>query len=114
MIKYLGIRYLWADCLCIIQDDKADLEKEASRMADVYSNACLTIAVTRAKDCGEDFLHTRKAKDRRIISFEDEQGSFDLYFYCDDLTMSPGAMGHVDGHAKSRFHLHGLRPTSYS
>jgi hypothetical protein len=95
MTRYLGIRYLWADCLCIIQDDKADWEKEASRMADVYSNAYLTIAATRAKDCGEGFLHTRKTKDRRVVSFVDEQGPFDLYFYYDDLTMSPGAMGSV-------------------
>jgi hypothetical protein len=64
-------------------------------MADVYSNVYLTIAATRAKDCGEGFLHARKAKDQRIVSFEDEQGSFDLYFYYDDLTMSPGAMGSI-------------------
>lgn len=92
LTRYLGIRYLWADCLCIVQDDKADWEREASRMADVYSNAYLTLAATRASHCGEGFLHARKARERRVVSFADDEGSFDLYFYYDDLTMSPGAM----------------------
>ncbi|KAH8635787.1 hypothetical protein IG631_11188 [Alternaria alternata] len=92
LTRYLGIRYLWADCLCIIQDDTADWEREASRMADVYSNAYLTLAATRASHCGEGFLHARKVRERRVISFADEEGSFDLYFSYDDLTMSPGAM----------------------
>jgi hypothetical protein len=95
LVRYLGIRYLWADCLCIVQDDKADWEREASRMADVYSNAYLTIAATRASHCGEGFLHARKVKNRRVVSFADAEGSFDLYFYYDDLTMSPGSMGSV-------------------
>jgi hypothetical protein len=95
LVRYLGIRYLWADCLCIVQDDKADWEREASRMAVVYSNAYLTIAATRASHCGEGFLHARKVKDRRVVSFADAEGDFDLYFYYDDLTMSPGSMGSV-------------------
>ncbi|KAI4952331.1 hypothetical protein J4E91_002800 [Alternaria rosae] len=92
LTRYLGVRYLWADCLCIIQDDKADWEKEASRMADVYSNAYLTTAATRASHCGEGFLQPRKVKDRHVVTFADKEGSFDLYIYYDDLTMSPGSM----------------------
>jgi hypothetical protein len=95
LVRYLGIRYLWADCLCIVQDDKADWEREASRMADVYSNAYLTIAATRASHCGEGFLHARKVKDRRVVTFANAEGPYDLYFYYDDLTMSPGSMGSV-------------------
>jgi hypothetical protein len=49
--RELGIRYLWIDCLCIIQGDKDDWELESSRMADVYSNSYLNIAATEAKDC---------------------------------------------------------------
>lgn len=90
LVRYLGIRYVWADCLCIIQDDAADWEHEASRMADVYSNAYLTISAARANHCGEGFLNPRKTKDRDIAPFITEQGSFDLHFGYDDLTMSPG------------------------
>ena len=39
----LGVRYLWIDSLCIIQDSMSDWEQEATRMADVYENAFLTL-----------------------------------------------------------------------
>ena len=42
----LGLRYLWADSLCIVQDDDADWAFEASRMAEVYMNAHVTIAAS--------------------------------------------------------------------
>jgi hypothetical protein len=48
--KKFGIRYLWIDTLCIIQDDAADWEHESSKMGDVYSNAYLTIAASSSTD----------------------------------------------------------------
>jgi hypothetical protein len=90
LTRYLGIRYLWVDCLCIVQDDNADWEREASRMADVYSNAYLTLRATRASHCGEGFLHARKVGGRRVVSFADEEGSFDLYLSYDDAAPPPG------------------------
>jgi hypothetical protein len=95
LVRYLGLRYLWADCLCIVQDDKADWEHEAARMADVYSNAYLTIAAMRASHCDEGFLQPREAKDRAPITFIDSEGSFTLYFEYNDDTMSPGAPASV-------------------
>ncbi|GJD03653.1 heterokaryon incompatibility protein [Colletotrichum higginsianum] len=44
--RKLGIRYLWIDSLCIIQDDKGDWEKEAAQMVNVYRNSYATIAVS--------------------------------------------------------------------
>ncbi|KAK4207824.1 heterokaryon incompatibility protein-domain-containing protein [Rhypophila decipiens] len=42
--RALGIRYVWIDSLCIIQDDSADWAHESSRMADVYRRSYLTVA----------------------------------------------------------------------
>jgi hypothetical protein len=92
IVRYLGLDYLWADCLCIVQDDKDDWEHEAAHMADVYSNAYLTVAATRASHCGEGFLQPRKVNIGKQVHIEDQQGSFDLYFKYDDCTMSPGSM----------------------
>ncbi|PYH46396.1 uncharacterized protein BP01DRAFT_381450 [Aspergillus saccharolyticus JOP 1030-1] len=39
----LGIRYLWIDALCVIQDDPADREAELSKVAEIYRNASATI-----------------------------------------------------------------------
>ncbi|AEO57406.1 hypothetical protein MYCTH_2303536 [Thermothelomyces thermophilus ATCC 42464] len=53
--RALGIPYLWIDSLCIIQDDKADWNREAECMADVYGNATLTFSADAAPS-GEDGL----------------------------------------------------------
>ncbi|KAI9767487.1 MAG: hypothetical protein M1839_004498 [Geoglossum umbratile] len=50
LTRRLGIQYLWIDSLCIIQDDEADWEREASQMASVYGNSYLTIAASSASD----------------------------------------------------------------
>ena len=42
--RKLGIRYLWIDALCIVQDWDADWDREAARMAEVYANSVLTIS----------------------------------------------------------------------
>jgi hypothetical protein len=42
MTKHLGIRYIWIDALCIVQDDKLDWEKEVAHMHDVYASSFLT------------------------------------------------------------------------
>lgn len=46
----LGLEYLWIDSLCIIQDDLRDWEEEAAKMAAYFSNACITLAASAAKD----------------------------------------------------------------
>lgn len=42
----LGERYLWADRLCIIQDDAGDKENQIDAMGDIYSSAHLVLAIT--------------------------------------------------------------------
>jgi hypothetical protein len=43
----LGLRYLWIDSLCIVQDDLEDWASQASLMASIYTGSYLTIAATR-------------------------------------------------------------------
>jgi hypothetical protein len=95
MTRYLGIRYIWIDCLCIIQDDSADWQREAASMAGVYSNSWLTIAAARAADSSEGFLGPRKTVSMDGVSFEDDKGSFKVYFYSQDVSAMPGSMDSV-------------------
>ncbi|KAF1992807.1 heterokaryon incompatibility, partial [Amniculicola lignicola CBS 123094] len=53
--KKLGIRYIWIDSLCIIQDNIKDWGKEAARIKDVYSHAKFNISATSTM-LGEDGL----------------------------------------------------------
>lgn len=50
LTRAVGIRYLWIDSLCIIQDSNDDWEKEAATMGTVYARARLVIAATIGRD----------------------------------------------------------------
>ncbi|KAF2972794.1 hypothetical protein GQX73_g804 [Xylaria multiplex] len=57
--RALGIRYLWIDSLCIIQDDENDWLIEATKMEDVYSCAYVTIAASSTTSPFDGFLLER-------------------------------------------------------
>ena len=40
----LGVRYLWIDSLCIIQDQTEDWLKQAALMGNIYSGGLLNLA----------------------------------------------------------------------
>ncbi|KAF8865675.1 HET-domain-containing protein [Acephala macrosclerotiorum] len=46
----LGLRFLWVDTLCIVQDSQEDWKSESATMDAVYRNAIVTIAASSAKD----------------------------------------------------------------
>ncbi len=48
--RQLGLRYLWIDSLCIIQDSLRDWETEAAKMASIYQNSYVTVSATDASD----------------------------------------------------------------
>ncbi|KAI0967066.1 heterokaryon incompatibility protein-domain-containing protein [Xylaria arbuscula] len=59
IVRSLGLRYIWIDSLCILQDDAHDWEVEAARMADVYRNAHLVLGAARADSDIAGFLDYR-------------------------------------------------------
>jgi hypothetical protein len=59
----LDIRYIWIDSLCIVQDDLEDWEKEASKMATIYSSSYLTLSVLHAPDDQGGCLSNRYTSD---------------------------------------------------
>ncbi|KAG9192784.1 hypothetical protein G6011_11518 [Alternaria panax] len=55
----LELEYLWVDALCIIQDDNADKSVELARMADIYSEAHITLLASRSSGARDGFLNSR-------------------------------------------------------
>ena len=48
--RFLEVKYVWIDSLCIIQDDESDWQREASKMAEVYANSYLIVAASSSPD----------------------------------------------------------------
>lgn len=57
--RRLGIKYIWIDSLCIIQDDSRDWEVQAAQMASIYDGAYLTISATGSESGRDGCLGTR-------------------------------------------------------
>lgn len=60
--RSLGVKYLWVDAICIIQDDSNDWGKEIVQMADIYSSSVLTISAAQSKDAQGGILLDRPAE----------------------------------------------------
>jgi hypothetical protein len=52
----LGLRYLWIDAYCIIQDCERDKTREIRRMGEVYKNSYITIVAAGAASVKSGFL----------------------------------------------------------
>jgi hypothetical protein len=48
--RRFGVRFLWIDSLCILQDSVKDWEIESANMCKIYQNSHFTIAVAHARD----------------------------------------------------------------
>ncbi|PVH81233.1 HET-domain-containing protein [Cadophora sp. DSE1049] len=62
IVRALGVRFLWIDSLCIVQDDILDWKRESVRMAVIYSNSYINIAATGASDSRGGCLRPRSLK----------------------------------------------------
>lgn len=85
----LGLRFLWVDALCIIQDDQIQKEQEIAAMPNIYQNACVTISAARSKSCDEGFLHN-------IIAPGPAATAFKFLFYGPDCTVGSVICFHSD------------------
>jgi heterokaryon incompatibility protein (HET) len=64
--RNLGLQYLWADSMCIIQDSDDDKAYEIGKMERIYSNAYVTISASSSADCTVGFLRQREPTENRI------------------------------------------------
>lgn len=55
----LGVRYLWIDSLCIVQDDADDWQHESALMIDVYRNATCNISAAASSNSSEGLFLDR-------------------------------------------------------
>jgi hypothetical protein len=112
----LGLRYLWVDALCIIQDSMEDWLQEASRMSDVFRGAIVTIAVADADNHSEGIFRPRRARCVRpfwIPYFQatpyrdrihlDREGEFYVFPQTDVVSAGPRPKGTLDTRGWSEY-----------
>lgn len=60
--RRMGLKYLWIDSLCIIQDSRNDWERECAQMDGIFENSAFTIASLAASSPHDGFLnkHVRR------------------------------------------------------
>jgi hypothetical protein len=57
--RALGLKYIWIDAICIIQDDDLDMSAQLSQMAQVYHEAYLVISADSASSANDRLLKER-------------------------------------------------------
>ncbi|KEZ45493.1 hypothetical protein SAPIO_CDS1811 [Scedosporium apiospermum] len=55
IVRLLGLRYIWIDSLCIVQDSTEDWEAESAKMCRIYSGGFLTISALSSPNCAAGF-----------------------------------------------------------
>lgn len=86
LTRNLGLRYIWIDSLCIIQDDIQDWKNEAAKMADVYRNAYCTVAATGSHGDQEGMFVERGAQDVFRMRYDAHDVDLMVTYVDDDIS----------------------------
>jgi len=79
----LGVRYLWIDSLCIIQDDPHDWNVESKLMEQVFSSAYITLSASCSRGTSDGFLKPRH--DRQCVTARAQVEDKPWYYICDAI-----------------------------
>lgn len=79
IFRALGVRYVWVDSLCIVQDNEADWQAQSAQIDSIFANSCITIAVADDGSCTPGcFLSEPPTLRSRLIRWpgRNEEGSY--------------------------------------
>lgn len=68
--RHLGVRFLWVDAICLIQDDEADKAQQIAQMPTIYKNGYLTIIAGSASDTSQGFLGNRPEPHSKTLAYD--------------------------------------------
>jgi Heterokaryon incompatibility protein (HET) len=80
--RYIGLKYLWIDSLCIIQDDTDDWVRESANMSSVYRGSSLNIAASFAPNGTFGCFVDRGLSDIWRILVRTKVGNEEHFFEC--------------------------------
>ncbi|KAI1088810.1 HET-domain-containing protein [Rostrohypoxylon terebratum] len=65
IVRHVGIKYLWIDSLCILQDSEEDFSKEAECMGNIYAGGIFNIVASNSGNWNTGLFSSRS--DRGLI-----------------------------------------------
>ena len=68
LVKLLGIKYFWVDCLCIVQDDAKLKHAQIQEMGTVFARAYVTIIAANGWDANHGLRGIRNVTEPRHLS----------------------------------------------
>lgn len=68
LVKLLGIKYLWVDCLCIVQDDAELKHAQIQEMGAIYARAYVTIVAANGWNSNHGLRGIRNVTEPRQLS----------------------------------------------
>lgn len=80
--KSLGVRFLWVDSLCILQDSKADWQRESLLMSKVYEYAYCNVAAAAAADGYNSLFIERDALQQSPFRITFKWKNYEKAYYC--------------------------------
>ncbi|KAM0167907.1 hypothetical protein ACHAPF_011524, partial [Botrytis cinerea] len=70
LTRKIGIRYLWVDTLCIVQDDQDDKSRLVSSMDSIYNGSTLTLIAAVGDDAHSGLLGVSHRPESPVESYE--------------------------------------------
>ncbi|KAF2017636.1 HET-domain-containing protein [Aaosphaeria arxii CBS 175.79] len=68
LTRDLGVRWLWIDALCIVQDDVTDRDREIQNLDTIFGNSFLTMAATSASDSDHGLFRSKITTDKLPVT----------------------------------------------
>ncbi|KAK8096080.1 hypothetical protein PG999_014102 [Apiospora kogelbergensis] len=97
--KKLGMRRLWIDSLCIVQDSMDDWLHESQKMGSYYSNCAVCIAATSSANSHGGMKIESRPRAVRSEGIDAEKGAFCLIAHPVGLTQAKSHFSYADDHA---------------
>ena len=113
VVKHLNVRYLWIDSICsyfpctsivtiylidsqgIFQDERTDIQKEATRMAEVYGNAICNISALSGKDDGLFCARSPKTMNHDSVTLNQTAFQLNTSYLINDFQLWRGELIHM-------------------
>lgn len=111
LCRAIGLRYLWVDALCIIQDDDDDWTRESFEMSNIYGNSFITLCVVTGTCCSAGFLERQHNPKTLQINFKSKvnpsvKGKLFLRMYKPAEKPAVGAFAYFENRKKFEPEVH--------